>query len=222
MRRNRNLIFALLGSLFLHGGFALSGYFMKEGPEAKAVKEETPTIDLAPMPPIEPDKPETVETNDDAPPPDNAEIPPPMIADTPSVQMDSPFTQQIQAPPPNVNRPTGQISIPTGGPKQGEKGSKQVFDLASLDQIPVATFQPKASHPIDLLRARISGSATVQFIVDSSGAVRDARVVDTTHQPFGPEAVKAVLKWKFRPGKKSGAAVNTRMEVTINFKPPQS
>jgi protein TonB len=219
---SRNIIFALIGSLLLHGGFALSGHFFKPEEEVAKAKEETPTIELAPMPPIEPDKPETVETNDDTPPPETAEIPPPSIADTPSVSMDSPFEQQIQPPPANVNRPTGTISIPTGRPGGAGGGSKNVFDLASLDQKPVQTFQAKANHPFELLRARISGAATVKFIVDASGNVRDAEVISATHREFGPEAVKAIMKWKFRPGKKSGSAVSTRMEVTYKFSLGQS
>lgn len=219
----RNIILAMIGSLLLHGIFASLGLFM--GPEAEAAKpkDETPTIELAPMPPIEPDKPENTETNDDTPPPETAEIPPPSIADTPSVSMDSPFEQQIQPPPANVNRPTGAINIPMGGgARSAADKSKNVFDLASLDQKPVATFQAKANHPFELLRARIGGSATVRFIVDASGSVRDAEVINASHREFGPEAVKAVMKYKFRPGKKNGSAVNTRMEVTINFKVGQS
>jgi len=218
----RSIIFAMIGSLLLHAAFASMGLFM--GPEEAAAKpkEETPTIELAPMPPIEPDKPENTETTDDTPPPETAEIPPPSIADTPSVSMDSPFEQQIQPPPANVNRPSGTINIPTGAARSAVDKSKNVFDLASLDQKPVTTFQAKANHPFELLRARISGSATVRFIVDASGSVRDAEVINASHREFGPEAVKAVLKYKFRPGKKNGSAVNTRMEVTINFKLGQS
>jgi len=219
---SRNIIFALIGSLLLHGGFAAAGHFMKPDPAAKEVKEEAPTIELAPMPPIEPDKPEEVETNDDTPPPETADIPPPSIADTPSVSMDSPFEQQIQPPPANVNRPTGTISIPTGAARSAADKSKNIFDLASLDQKPVQTFQAKANHPFELLRARIGGSATVRFIVDVSGSVSDAEVINASHREFGPEAVKAVMKYKFRPGKKSGSAVRTRMEVTINFKVGQT
>jgi protein TonB len=218
---SRNIILAMIGSLVLHGLFASLGFFTGQEAEA-AVKEEAPTIELAPMPPIEPDEPETPEATDETPPPETAEIPPPQIADTPSVSMDSPFEQQIQPPPANVNRPQGSITIPMGGPRGAVDKSKNVFDLASLDQKPVQTFQAKANHPFELLRARIGGSATVRFIVDSSGAVRDAEVINASHREFGPEAVKAVLKYKFRPGKKSGSAVNTRMEVTINFKVGQT
>jgi protein TonB len=221
----RNTLFAIIGSFLLHSSIAFSGLLFKDDPVEEIIKEETPTIELAPMPTLEPEPPDVVETSEAAASSEPADLAPPMQADTPSVQMDSPFVQQIQPPPPpGMNKPTGSITIPTGRPATGggTGGIKNVFDLASLDQKPVATFQSRPTHPFELKRARINGQATVMFIVDSSGDVREPSIVETSHREFGPEAMKAVLKWKFRPGKKSGAAVNTRMQITIQFNANQS
>ena len=223
----RHIIYAVLGSTFLHGGIAMSGYLFKEEAAAAPVVEETPTIELAPMPVLEPEPPEPT----DQPPSDAeassepADMAPPMQADTPSVSLDSPFVQQIQPPPPpGVNRPAGVITIPAGRPATGAGGGgmKNVFDLASLDQKPVATIQPRPNFPFELKRARISGQVTLLFIVDSNGEVRDPQVVNSSHREFEPEAIKAILKAKFRPGKKAGNAVNTRMQQTMVFNAAKS
>lgn len=221
----KGLIYGLAGSFAIHGGLAISGHFLGGGHEHAAPKEEIPTIELAPIPQLDPEPPDVVETGDNAPSSEPADLAPPMQADTPSVAMDSPFVQQIQPPPPpGVNRPTGVMTIPAGRPATGGGGGGigKIFDLASLDQKPVPTFQAPANFPMELKRAKVSGSVTVQFIIDSEGNPRDAIVVKSSHREFEPEALKAILKSKFRPGKKGGTAVSTRMEQTRVFTVPKS
>lgn len=222
----RHIIYAVLGSTLIHGGLAVSGMLFKETAPEAAVEEAVPTIELAPMPTLEPEPPEVIETGEASPSSEPADLAPPMQADTPSVQMDSPFVQQIQPPPPpGIKRPTGVIAIPAGRPATGGSGGggmKNVFDLASLDQKPVVTFQVNPTYPFEMKRARISGQVTIGFIVDANGEVRDPHVINSSHREFEAEALKAILKKKFRPGKKSGSAVNTRMQQTLSFNAAKS
>ena len=57
----------------------------------------------------------------------------------------------------------------------------------------------------------------VEFVVTAEGRVVNVIAVDTTHHGFNDSAIKAVGKWKFKPGVKNGRKVNTRMAVPINF-----
>jgi len=66
-------------------------------------------------------------------------------------------------------------------------------------------------------RNGIEGTVTVGFICDVDGNVRDAYVLNSTHREFDAPAVQAVSNWKFRPGKRGGKTVNTRMSVPIVF-----
>jgi protein TonB len=66
-------------------------------------------------------------------------------------------------------------------------------------------------------RAGITGEVLVEFIVDANGDVRNAYAVRSTQREFETAAVQAVSKWKFRPGKRGGKAVNTRMQQPISF-----
>jgi protein TonB len=196
------------------GGTAGIGEWLT--PHAKKIvkQDDEHTIALK-MPPIEPDEPDVKEVEDIPTP--VVDFSPPMQNDVPQiVQIDS-FVQQIQPPPPeNMSPVTGVINIPqgrlTGGSSMG-----QIFDLSQLDQIPVATVQGRPLYPFEMRRAGITGTVTVEFIVEKTGTVRDAFAVQSTQREFEAEAVKAVMRWKFKPGKRGGAAVTTRMKVDIVF-----
>lgn len=214
----RELIIALAVSLVLHGGLALGGWFFRAAPAAPKPPEEIPTIELMPLPPVEPEVVEPLDAPAETTA-DLADLAPPMQNDLPSAVLDSPFVQQIQPPPPpGLTRATGTLSIPVGRPAGGVgAGMKTVFDLASLDQKPVPTFQPKPVYPYELKRAGITGSVSLGFIITSAGTVRDPYIISSTKREFEEPAMQGVLKWKFRAGKKSGAAVDSRATITIPF-----
>ena len=217
---SRDLIIAVICSILLHGGVAGSGYLFKEKPAPAAVVEEVPTIALDLPPPPEPDEPEVVEDAVSDAPAELADLAPPMQNDMPSAVIDSPFVQQIQAPPPpGLNRPTGAITIPTNTRPAvtGAKPLGAIFDLASLDQRPEPTVRINPVYPFELRRSGLKGEVIVGFIVDSNGDVRDPYIVKSSSPAFEDSAIQAVLKWKFRPGKKGGKAVNTRVAQPLAF-----
>jgi RNA polymerase sigma factor (sigma-70 family) len=114
---------------------------------------------------------------------------------------------QAQAKAQTANRAPAAVA-PYAGP---------VYNMSQLDQIPVARYRAKPVYPFSLSRAGITGEATISFVVDSQGNVRDASAVKSTHAEFGAAAVDAVQKWKFLPGQRGGILVNTRMQVPIVF-----
>lgn len=215
----RDLIIGIGISVFLHAGFVFGGQLLKAKPVAVVRVEETPVVELMQPVPVEPEVPETVDNADQAPA-DLSDLAPPMQADTPSA-VQSPFVQQIQAPPPpGMARPTGAITIPTRSATAANFGSglKNIFDLAALDQRPVVTVGALVVYPFEMKRVGIkSGEATVLFIVDTEGNVRDPYIVKSSNPGFDAEAIKAVSKMKFKPGRKGGGAVNTRVQQPVNF-----
>ena len=89
----------------------------------------------------------------------------------------------------------------------------QARDIMTRD---VATVSPDASvrEAAQLMtHRRVSGLP----VVTADGRVINVIAVDTTHHGFNDSAIKAVGKWKFKPGVKNGRKVNTRMAVPINF-----
>lgn len=208
----RDIIIGILLSALLHGGVAMIG---KSPPKLKAATEEAPTIALMEMPKMEPEEPEVTESDDQ--PQEPIDFAPPMQTDVPQiVQLDS-FVQPVQPPPPEGLKPNvGVINIPQGRPGGLGKGI-EIFDPSKLDQVPIARVRVQPQYPFEMRRAGITGEVLVEFIVDANGDVRNAFAVRSTQREFETSAVQAVSKWKFKPGRKGGRAVNTRMQQPISF-----
>lgn len=211
---NRDLIIGLVVSVTLHFTF-LYGFNSKPAPKAKVQEEKTELIQME-MPPIEPEKEETVEElTEEAP---TNQLAPPSLVDVPSVSVTA-FTQPLQPPPPpGLTAAKGSISIPVvkPGTKLGQ-GMKDLFDVANLDQPPVLRVPVQPNYPFEMRRAGISGEVLVEYIVDSNGRVAAVQVVRSSQREFEQPAMQAVQKWQFRPGRKGGRAVNTRVQQVITF-----
>lgn len=218
---SRNALIAAILSLLFHAGVAFSGHFLKEKPAAPAADDTVPTIALDLPPPPEPEEPETVENVSSDTPAEVADIAPPMQNDLPTAPIDAPFTQRPQPPaPPGISRPTGgPIPIPVGPPRTGSGGSGlgKIFDLGDLDQKPEPRVRPLPVYPFEMRRSGLKGEVIVRFIVDTQGNTRDAEIVRSSHPGFEQAALDAVLKWKFKPGKKAGAPQNTRVSQLLTF-----
>jgi periplasmic protein TonB len=210
----RDLIIGLILSVGLHVGF-LFGFNTKPPPKPKAVEEKVEIVQME-MPDIEPEKEETVEElTEEAP---TNQLAPPSLVDVPSVSVTA-FTQPLQPPPPpGLTAAKGAITIPVvkPGTKLGQ-GMKDLFDVANLDQPPVLRVPVQPNYPFEMRRAGISGEVLVEYIVDSNGRVAAVQVVRSSQREFEQPAMQAVSKWQFRPGRKGGRAVNTRVQQVITF-----
>jgi protein TonB len=92
-----------------------------------------------------------------------------------------------------------------------------VFTVDQLSQGPAARVQPQPAYPYEMSRAGISGDVTVEFIISEQGDVIDARVIRSSHREFETSAMQAVLKWKFKAGRKDGKAVKVRASQLLQF-----
>jgi len=211
----KDLIIGILVSALLHGG-VLWGIQKPNTKTVKVADEDKNEIQMV-MPEIEPEEEETVEELQEEAP--QNQLAPPSLVDLPTVVPVQAFTQQIQPPPPPGLTPSrGAVVVPVNKPgSQLGKGMKDLFNIADLDNPPQARFQPGPNYPFEMRRAGISGEVTVAFIVDSNGNVVEAYAVKSTQREFESPAVQAVMKWKFKPGRKGGRAVNTKMQVPIVF-----
>lgn len=212
---NRDLIIGLVVSISLHFLF-LYGFNTKPAPKGKSTTEEKVELIQMQMPEIEPEEEETVEELTEEAPAN--QLAPPSLVDVPSVSVTA-FTQPLQPPPPpGLTAAKGTIAIPVvkPGTKLGQ-GMKDLFDVANLDQPPVLRVPVQPNYPFEMRRAGISGEVLVEYIVDSNGRVNAAQVIRSSQREFEQPAMQAVLKWQFRPGRKGGRAVNTRVQQIITF-----
>jgi len=71
--------------------------------------------------------------------------------------------------------------------------------------------------PESFRRSGSSGLVTVKFLVDDKGNVQEPVVVKSTHQELEEPALKAIVKWRFKPAKKDGVAVGVHVTIPIKF-----
>ena len=94
----------------------------------------------------------------------------------------------------------------------------KIFDVAQLDHQPEPPFRPSPVFPPELKKEYPESSVRLEFIITSRGEVVAPTVLSAQHNRFAEAALRAVEKWKFRPGYKTGRPVNTRTQITINFR----
>ncbi len=208
----RDLVIGIVVSLIIFIGAPLFSNWIKAGPPKPKKVEDIPRIALV-MPKIEPEQEEVVDQQQQTQP---ADIAPPMQTDVPQIVTDTSFVQKLEPPPPEgMAVDKGAITVPANVGGFGRGG--QIFDPSMLDQQPVPTFQPHPVYPYDMKKQGISGQVVVEFILNSEGNVQGAFAESSTQHEFEASAIQAVSKWRFKPGRRGGRAVNTRMQVPIVF-----
>ena len=85
------------------------------------------------------------------------------------------------------------------------------------DETPRVIKKVEPVYPQTLLLYEDTEKVTVEFVVTESGEVRDPKVTEATHPDFVGPALEAIQKWRFKPGKKAGVAVSTRVSQQITF-----
>jgi protein TonB len=212
---NKDLIIGLLVSVGVHL-FALNPFAGKQPPPVReaVVKEEIIQME---MPPLDEEEDKKVEELQDEPVENVMAFP--SLIDLPTVVPVNAFTQPLQPPPPpGMNVARGAINIPVNPPGANfGKGIKDLFDINNLDQKPVGRVQNPPQYPYEMSRAGISGEVVVEFIISANGDVVDTRVIRSSHREFEVPAMQAVQKWKFKPGRKAGKNVSTRVSQLIEF-----
>lgn len=207
------LTLAALSSGLVH--FLFLSWVPPRLPPAPIAADPPSVIEIT-MPPVEEEVYEAVEALGDGT--DEPGLAPPQLADVPSVQVTA-FMQPLQPPPPpgmSVGKGLGTIPVGRFGSGLG-KGMANLFDVKNLDQAPVPRATVPPDYPYEMRRQAVAGTVDLEYIIDAEGSVVAVAVLGSSHPEFEPAAVSAVRKWKYRPGRKGGRAVNTRVQQTLRF-----
>jgi periplasmic protein TonB len=205
--RRRNLALSASFTVLLIAGIAWYGEMTHAVPRIHLIEFTKPQSPFH----VDPDPPTPVEaeqTSKVAKP----DIGPPQLPDDPVRATVQDFTVPIEAFHPVVD--VNMTKIPPGS---GTGPDVHPFNPSQLDEQPVAKSTARPIYPESMRRLEISGDATVDFIVDPNGNVRNATAIHSSHREFEDPACSAVSKWKFRPGRKGGRAVFVHMQVPIVF-----
>lgn len=211
---NKDLIIGLVSSLALH--FLILNPFSGKHAVPKRVTVVKEDIIQMEMPPLDEDKEDIVKDLDDTPV--ENQLAPPSLLDLPSVVPIDAFIQTLTPPPPPGLTPSkGVINIPVMKPGANFGKGMELFDISQLDQKPVLRVPVQPAYPYEMSLAGINGNVTVEFIINTNGDVTQAQIVRSSHREFEEPARQAVLKWKFKPGRRGGRAVNVRASQLIEF-----
>ena len=86
---------------------------------------------------------------------------------------------------------------------------------ANEPAVPVRMVRP--DYPYELKRQGVTGVVTLVFDVDEKGDVQEAKVQKSTNPQFEQPALDAIAKWKFKPARKDGVPVRTKVAIPLQF-----
>lgn len=131
-----------------------------------------------------------------------------------------PPKMQIEAQANVVNMP--QLNLPNmdlplvGGSGMFIGNFGTVDKTSEGDVIPLVTIRPM--YPRDAAMKGIEGWVQVEFTITPIGTVIDPRVIDSEPaRIFNREALRAIVKWKFKPRVLDGVAVERVASQIIEF-----
>ncbi len=141
------------------------------------------------------------------PPPPPKEPPPP-----PKMQVNQ---ANVETTPLELNIPN--LDVPLVGGSGLFLGNFAAVDhTAEGDVIPLVRIQPQ--YPRQAQMNGIEGWVRIEFTVTAVGTVTNPKVLDSRPpRVFDREAIRAILKWKFKPRVIDGNAVERQGTQTIEF-----
>lgn len=140
--------------------------------------------------------------------------PPPKDPPPPPRMQVSKMDQTVQKMP-QMDMP--QMDLPmTGGGGMFIGNFEQVDKTAEGDIIPIVRINP--IYPREAAMKGTEGWVKIEFTITEIGTVKSPKVIDSKPaRVFNREAIRAILKWKFKPRVIDGVAVERRATQTIDF-----
>lgn len=129
-----------------------------------------------------------------------------------------PVTQRSAAGGAASNPMPVQGSGPASAAPAASGGDGKGYTADQVDAVPSVVGQPRPAYPYRARRRNIEGWVKIRFLVDHGGRVHDLTILAASPKGVFESAVRdAVPRWRFRPGKKAGRAVDVWVETTIQF-----
>ena len=143
--------------------------------------------------------------------------PPPPKEPPPPPKMNVQQNQQEVNNMPTPNIPNLDLGVGGDGPFLGAIGQVNMTEEGGV--IPIVRIAPQ--YPRKALMAKIEGWVKVKFTITATGTVSGPEVVDSKpRRIFDREAIRAILKFKFKPKVVDGQGVEQVATQTIEFDLP--
>jgi protein TonB len=200
------LIAAIAAAAVTFGLFLLMHKLISSGGDHRTVPEPIAGIHFGPV-----DIPDDIVTRSRQKP----RKPPPPRNPPPRPKMQLVRTEQQTQTLPRMDIPKLDVPL-VGGEGMFIGNFQQVDQTAEGDIVPVVVIRP--IYPREAAMSGIEGWVKVEFTITETGTVKDPRVIDAKPaRVFNREAIRAILKWKFKPRVVEGVAVERRASQVIDF-----
>jgi protein TonB len=116
--------------------------------------------------------------------------------------------------------PAANVNPARGASEQRPAPTAPAPAAKAASRAPVVIAQTAPRFPARATRMGIAeGSVTLEFTVERSGAVSNARVVQATPPGvFDDAALRAIEKWRYQPKIDAGKPVDSRLRFTFKFR----
>jgi len=141
--------------------------------------------------------------------------PPPLMEAPPPPKMQSAKMERQMQDLPRIDIPD--IDVPLVDGTGMYIGNFRPSDQAAEGEIiPVVVIRPM--YPREAALSGTEGWVKVEFTITETGTVKDPEVIESDPpRVFNREAIRAILKWKFKPRVVNGIAVERRATQVIDF-----
>ncbi len=133
---------------------------------------------------------------------------------SPSSATDSPCGSDRECAP---NEPTDDDAAPS----QNGSTDRGAPTAAARIEPPELLRFVEAVYPASAREVGFTGTVLLELVVDATGAVSDARVVNSVGHGLDEAALEAVRRFSFRPATRDGRAVAARIRYAYVFRSPE-
>jgi len=109
----------------------------------------------------------------------------------------------------------GDFTVPTID--IGSQIEDMIFELKDLSVQPQPISQTEPIYPAELKRAKVDGEVVVEFVIRPDGTTERIRIRSSSNVGFEENTIRAVRKWRFKPGERDGKPVKSRVFLRIPF-----
>ena len=104
------------------------------------------------------------------------------------------------------------------GPGSGGGTGGGVYRVGGDVSAPLLVSKVEPEYSEEARKAKFSGAVMLSLVVGADGVPRDIHVVRQLGLGLDEKAIEAVMKWRFRPGRRGGQSVATQATVEVTFR----
>lgn len=156
--------------------------------------------------------PETLDLQDELPPPPEEEPPPELEVEPPQLSL---AQLDIALNPGTGGSIAGDFAMPTIQASSQSLGTTDFVDFSDLDQAPRPMPGSSLDFPRRLKRKPVNGQVVLLIKLDETGRVLEASVESSTLPEFEKIVSSQVASWRFTPPTRQGTPVRAQARFPV-------